>query len=246
MARRHDNKGRSKGYADFVKLDRVLLHTPAYGSLTTQARAVLVELYDRYKGYNNGCIGLSVRSAAEHCNIAKDTANRALRELVEKGFIECVTPGGFSRKTPHATEWRLTQHRCDVTGATPTKGYMKWGREKKTRSQNAPTAVPSRDRSTPSTLSSGPDLGPPTPVSVSPAVPSNGTHIESSHVADALKGQGGPPPSKQGGQPALVLVPRSSSKAMEMPQDIPAPKSTCADDQSGGLTVRISKPQIPN
>lgn len=240
MARRHDNKGRSNGYADFVKLDRVLLHTPAYGSLTTQARAVLVELYDRYKGYNNGYIGLSVRSAAEHCNIAKDTANRALRELVEKGFIECVTPGGFSRKTPHAAEWRLTQHRCDVTGATPTKDYMKWGREKKTRSQNAPTAVPSRNRSTPSTSSSGPDLGPPTPISVSPTVPSNGTHLESSHTAVAADGKGGPPPSKQGGPPPKHLPKRPRETAVKSPNR--TERLRASEDASA--TVSVS--QLPN
>ncbi len=246
MPSRHDNKGRSKGHGSFVMLDRMLLHSPAYRALSTQARAVLVELYDRYNGHNNGTIGLSVRSAAERCNVSKNTASKVLGDLVAKGFIECVTPGGFSRKTRHATEWRLTQHRCDVTGATPTKDYLKWGREKKARSQNAPAAVLNRDHSVPINPLSGPDLGPPSPISDSPPVRSNGTHIESSQVAKALKERSRQSPSKQGGQPALVLVPRSSSKAMEMPQDIPAPKSTRADDQSGGLTARISKPQLPN
>ncbi len=39
-----------------------------------------------------------------------DAANacRAFTELRERGFIELVTKGAFSRKSPHASEWRLT------------------------------------------------------------------------------------------------------------------------------------------
>ena len=134
MASSHNKKGRSRRDTNFVMLNRSLLRSPAYLSLSTQARAVLTELYDRYYGFNNGRIALSVRCAAGRCRIAKSTATKAFCELEEKGFIECVTPGGFSRKTRHATEWRLTQYRCDITRAPPTKAFLKWGDEKKTRS----------------------------------------------------------------------------------------------------------------
>lgn len=147
MPRSHNNKGRSRKNSNFVMLDRLLLRSPAYQSLSAQARAVLVELFDRYNGRNNGRIGLSVRDAASRCNVSKNTVHRALGELQDKGFVEVVTPGGFSRKTRHATEWRLTHHRCDVTGATPSRTYKKWGRENKTRSQNKATAVPKCDHS---------------------------------------------------------------------------------------------------
>lgn len=176
MPRRHNNTGRSRKNADFVMLDRSLLRSPAYRSLTTQERAVLVELFNRYNGRNNGRIGLSVRVAAEECNIAKNTACRAFRELVNKGFVECVTPGGFSRKTRHATEWRLTHHRCDVTEVLPTRGYLKWGRKNKTRSQNETATVPECDHSPPTPPSSGNGL---VPLGQIPAV---ARYLEKGHI----------------------------------------------------------------
>ncbi len=116
--------------APHVRLYRWLLDSPAYLSLSCPARAVLVEIVRCYDGFNNGRIGLSVRKAAERCRIAPGTAKRAFEELQDRGFIVCVTKGAFSRKTLHATEWRLTFWRCDVTGELPTKAFMSWGREK--------------------------------------------------------------------------------------------------------------------
>lgn len=142
MSRRHNNTGRSRTNGDFVMLERSLLRSAAYRSLTPAARAVLVEILNRYYGHNNGQIGLSVRSAAETCKIGKNTANRAFHELVEKGFIVCVTPGGFSRKTRHAAEWRVTHRRCDVTGQRPSKDYLKYRTERKARSPTETTQVP--------------------------------------------------------------------------------------------------------
>jgi hypothetical protein len=44
-----------------------------------------------------------------------------------------VTKGAFSRKSPHASEWRLTFNSCDVTGELASKAFMRWGREKQNR-----------------------------------------------------------------------------------------------------------------
>lgn len=103
-----------------------MLNSLAWKALKASSRAVYVVLAQRYNGSNNGRIALSARDAADLCNINKDTATKAFRELIELGFIECATPGGFSRKVRHATEWRLTQHRCDLTGALPTKAFVRW------------------------------------------------------------------------------------------------------------------------
>jgi DNA-binding transcriptional regulator YhcF (GntR family) len=113
-----------------VRLYDWLLNSPAYLSLSSSARAVLIEILHGYNGRNNGQIGLSVRRASERCNIARGTALRAFIELQEKGFIELVTKGAFSRKVPHASEWRVTLWDCDVTGEMASKKFMSWGREK--------------------------------------------------------------------------------------------------------------------
>jgi hypothetical protein len=107
-------------------LREFLQASPAWRSLTPQARVVYVELARIYNGANNGRLALSARVAAERCNIAKNTATRAFRELTAKGLIDCATPGGFSYKLRHAAEWRLTEHRCDRTGEVPSKRFLRW------------------------------------------------------------------------------------------------------------------------
>lgn len=130
-----------------MRLDSFMMESPAWRSLTPAQRAVYVEVRRRFNGVNNGWIALSVRDAADRCNINKDTAGRALTTLQDRGFIECVTPGGFTRKVRHATEWRLLDERCDKTGALPSKAFMRWRppaeAENKTRSENRPSTVPS-------------------------------------------------------------------------------------------------------
>jgi hypothetical protein len=129
--------------APHVRLYSWLLNSPAYLSLSCPARALLVEVTRLYNGRNNGQIGLSVRTASERCHVARGTAARAFAELQERGFIELVTKGAFSRKAPHASEWRLTFNTCDVTGELPSKASCDGAAKNKTRYQN----IPSRDQS---------------------------------------------------------------------------------------------------
>jgi hypothetical protein len=127
--------------APHVRLYGWLLNSPAYLSLSCPARALLVEVTRLYNGRNNGQIGLSVRRASERCNIARGTAQRSFGELQDRGFIELATKGAFSRKSPHASEWRLTWWSCDVTGELPSKKFMSWGREKQNAVSKYPVAV---------------------------------------------------------------------------------------------------------
>jgi hypothetical protein len=121
-----------------------MLDCPAYLSLSCQARAVLLEIARGHDGTNNGRLGLSVRRASERCNIARGTAHRASAELEERGFVDCMTKGAFSRKVPHASEWRLTWWSCDVTGQLPSKKFMSWAAKNKTRYQNIPSRYQTR------------------------------------------------------------------------------------------------------
>jgi hypothetical protein len=154
MANKQDRTGRSKGAERFVALPHYILECPAWLSLTAPARVVYLELMRLYNGSNNGSLALSVRDASDRCNVAKDTASRAFLELSEKGFIECMRLGGFSRKTRLATEWRVTALKCDRSGRLSTKPFMTWGRNKwasgsKPLSQSADTAVPNDYRECP-------------------------------------------------------------------------------------------------
>ena len=78
----------------------------------------------RFNGRNNGEIAFSVRQAARQIHTAKDTASKAFRELVAKGFIKINKPGSFDWKLRHATTWILTEH--PLGDDLPTKDFMKW------------------------------------------------------------------------------------------------------------------------
>ena len=67
---------------------------------------------------------MSVRDAARKCRISKDTAAKALHELIDKGFVAIVTDGSFDYKVRHATEYRLTDYK--YRDELPTKEFMSW------------------------------------------------------------------------------------------------------------------------
>jgi DNA-binding transcriptional regulator YhcF (GntR family) len=110
----------------FIQLYRYMLNCPAYESLSPWARAALVEVQRGYNGSNNGRIILSVRDVAKRLGCHRDTAGRALQELIDKGFIEPRIKGAFSVKFKRATEWRLNDRRCDATGMGQSQAFMKW------------------------------------------------------------------------------------------------------------------------
>jgi len=128
MSRRNstDRTDRSKRAARHVRLYHWMMATPAWKSLNGNQRAIYVEIAARYDGSNNGRIPYSVREAAQALHIGKATAARDLIVLEERGFIVVMVRGAFNVKLKLATEWRLTEFNCDVTGALPTKDFAKW------------------------------------------------------------------------------------------------------------------------
>lgn len=163
MPNRQNQRGRSKGGERHIRLTHFMTGTDAWLSLKPAERAVYLDVARIYNGTNNGTLARSCRDTAKACNINKDTAARAYKALVERGFLDCMTPGGFSLKTRHATEWRLTEWPCDKTRVLPSKAYQHWRpppvvqcAESKTRSQtnaarvlNEGTVTPFRARKVP-------------------------------------------------------------------------------------------------
>ncbi len=106
--------------ADHVRLYAWLMNSQAWKALTPVARALYLLLKALYKGNNNGRLVLSVRQVADELHISKTTAANAFSELQVHGFIEAMIRGSFGgRKDRRATEWLLTEHKCDVTGICP-------------------------------------------------------------------------------------------------------------------------------
>jgi len=124
MPKGHDKKGRST-VERFVMLPHYLLRSAAWRALSPVARAMFIELLALYNGSNSGRIAMSARTGAERVGCSKDTASRALAELQRYGFLELSIQGAFHRKTPHASEWRLTLYHCDRTGEQSSKAFMR-------------------------------------------------------------------------------------------------------------------------
>ncbi len=127
MTKQHNHTGRSEKAADHVRLYAWLMNSPAWKALTPVARALYLLLKALYKGNNNGRLVLSIRQVADELHISKTTAANAFAELQAHGFIEAMIRGSFGgRKDRRATEWLLTEHKCDVTGDLPSKRFMRW------------------------------------------------------------------------------------------------------------------------
>jgi hypothetical protein len=120
----------------FVTLYFWEMDLPAYREMSLAGRALLVEFRRLlFSGHKNGQIGLSVRQAAELLRCHPDTANKALHELQEKGWIRQVVKGGFNFKHRHASTWRVTSHPIDHGVVTPeTKEFARWASAEKTKS----------------------------------------------------------------------------------------------------------------
>lgn len=124
-ADKHERK-RKQAQLRHVRLYHWMMRCPAWQSLSPVARCLYLEMAARYAGVNsnNGQIPYSVREGAAALRVGKSTANKGLRELVDRGFIVPTKAGIFTIK--RATEWRLTEFPCDVTNAVATKDFMRW------------------------------------------------------------------------------------------------------------------------
>lgn len=122
-----NGKGRSK-FEPYIKLHRGVTNSEAYKSLSCEARSLLIEVWARHNGVNNGHIALSHREARTALRIGNDKTYRTFRELQEKGFLIARAKGSFDWKVAagqgRATEWEITTEACD---GQPSKGsYRRW------------------------------------------------------------------------------------------------------------------------
>lgn len=92
---------------DFVQLPRIILRSPAFLSLSQRARSCLLVILERFNGFNNGRIGLSIDNLGAALGNQNHSANsRALVELMDRGFLECMA--GANHVKSKAREYRLT------------------------------------------------------------------------------------------------------------------------------------------
>lgn len=109
----------------FVQLHHSLLETPAYRSLSCNARALLVELVMIENGSNNGSLYLSERDAAARMGrVDVGVASKAFVELETMGFVAMTKEAHFEVKAADGSRarcWRLT---WIPMGKSPTHDYQ--------------------------------------------------------------------------------------------------------------------------
>ena len=145
MSKKVNHKGRNVGEARHVRLYDWMLVTPAWQSLDVYGRQLYVEFKLRYTGSNNGDIGFSGAEMEAALRCSNRPVDRALLDLVDRGFVKLSQKGSFDWKSRpnggrRSNTWILTEYPIDypVRSAMPaTKDFMKWsppsGEQKKTR-----------------------------------------------------------------------------------------------------------------
>ena len=114
--------GRSKA-EPFVRLPIWMLKSAAWRTLSPSAFKLLVHLWSRHNGQNNGEIAYAVRDAAE-IGLGKSAASDALAELVDRGFLKIRRAATFKLKTKEARTWELTAE--PVNGQPASRDFMRW------------------------------------------------------------------------------------------------------------------------
>lgn len=125
--RKVNNKGRNTDQ-QFIRLDAAVTQSPAWRSLLCEARSLLIEIWKRHNGYNNGKISYSHREAKEALGIGSTKAKRAFDQLIERGFLIIRRASSFNFKgnggASRATEWELTTEPCD--GESAKRNYLSY------------------------------------------------------------------------------------------------------------------------
>ncbi len=126
---RVDRKGRSK-FEPHIRLHRGVTNSEAWKSLSCEARCLLLEIWARHNGQNNGRIPYSHREARKALHVGSRKVQAAFQELQDRGFIVPRAKGSFDWKQRQATEWEITTEPCD--GQPGKRLYSKWLKKQNT------------------------------------------------------------------------------------------------------------------
>lgn len=107
----------------FVALRHYMLKCPAWETLSGTSMKILIEVWKRHNGVNNGEIVFGTREA-ETIGIGKSQTAVALADLQQRGFLKVARNSTFTLKTKEARTWILTGEPYQDQPAT--KDFMRW------------------------------------------------------------------------------------------------------------------------
>ena len=108
MARTRERVKGRKVSGRFVALPHCVLEHSDFASLSYNARALLLELALQYNGHNNGDLTAAWSIIGPRGWRSKTTLQKAINELLEKGFIIKTRDGWFQNPGARCNLYALT------------------------------------------------------------------------------------------------------------------------------------------
>jgi len=123
----------------FIQISSVILNSDAYKDLSFSARSMLIEMVHFHNGRNNGSIFIAKKVLAAR-GFSKNTATKALKELLIHGFIYMTKRGGNIKGgcSYFALTWEtIKKGEGQSLSNFKPHAYKVWeGKEKKGRAKN--------------------------------------------------------------------------------------------------------------
>lgn len=99
---------------------------PAWTTLTPVAQALLVNLLTRYRPLEPNAFEISDRTATDLVSCARNTASKALADLVDRGWLRVVRVGRIrGPKARRASVYALTAFPEEM-GMPAAKDFLRW------------------------------------------------------------------------------------------------------------------------
>jgi hypothetical protein len=106
-----------------LAVSRAMRESFVYESMPPTAKVLMDLLQLQWR--NDRPVAYGVREAAKRIGCKADTAGKAFKILLERGFIVCVNESLFNSKTgSKVREWRLTWMPFEYSA--PTHDWEKW------------------------------------------------------------------------------------------------------------------------
>jgi hypothetical protein len=96
--------------AGFLKMMHAFIDSTEFREASDHGKSLLLLLWRRFNGRNNGKIPCSVREAAAWCHCSRSAAARYFAELIDLGLLRATSKGHFTGdgRRDRSTEWLLT------------------------------------------------------------------------------------------------------------------------------------------
>ena len=105
---KHPGKPHKRDKGQYVAISYAMIRHPSYRALSSDARAILIDMHLGFHGHNNGEFVFSVRQAMKCIRSRSERAKRAMDQLQKHGFIVCHSNSTFTMKTKKTREWEIT------------------------------------------------------------------------------------------------------------------------------------------